>query len=245
MLLHYAKEDGIGRIYISNPPHGALTHPVFTSRRQLQDFLDDDDIKGVLLQGQDRHFCSGADPESFKELFKDKKTLESDLNQAKELLDIFQYAPVPVVAVIYGCCLGAGLEIALSCHFRFAAKSAMFGFPETEYTLLPGLGGTLLAQKLIGRGKAIELILSGRMIGAEEALELGLVDRMIPAVNVEEEAKHFLDGLVGKHPRVLISCVMQAIHNSARLSREEALLQETKLFCRLAARTKEEGSDNE
>ena len=216
-----------------NPPTNALVHPVFADQEELRSFLDDRELKAVILRGEGRHFCSGADPESFADSFRDAQTLQDALQSAKELLQLISFAPIPVAAVISGSCLGGGLEIALACHFRFAAKAAMFGFPECGHALMPGMGGTLTSRQLIPR-QLIDLILSGRMIGAAEALQIGLIDFVSPAKKIEEEAMRFLESLTASHPPKLIRAVMRSIHNGRRMPMEEALAEETRLFCELA-----------
>ncbi len=241
MRFHYKRKGEIGIITMVNPPHGAMISPVFAKLTELEDFLGDDNLKAVAIKGEGRHFCSGADPDGFEELFDDAENLKNCLVKARALLEAIRYAPVPVAAIISGSCLGGGLEIALACHFRFAAKSAMFGFPETGHNLIPGMGGTVFSQHQIGRGKLMELVLSGRMIGAEEALQSGLVDHVCPVKKVEEEAFRFLGSLTSQHSQYLVHTVMQSIHNGCRLATEDALVEETRLFCELAgaARSKQ------
>ena len=138
-----------------------------------------------------------------------------------------------MAALIFGSCLGGGLELALCCHFRFAAQNAMFGFPESDHGLMPGMGGTILAREFIGEGHLIDLLLSGRMIRAEEAMEMGLVDTVASPKTIEEKLVNFLEGLTRRHSPKLIRSVMRSIHNGRRLPTGEALALETKLFCEL------------
>lgn len=217
-----------------NPPTNALVDPRFADKEELCSFFEDRDLKAVILQGAGRHFCSGANPGNFIDIFRDTATLQKSLAAAKELLQIISFAPVPVVAMISGSCLGGGLEIALACHFRFAAKTAMFGFPECGHSLMPGIGGTLPSRQLIESRHLIDLILSGRMIGADEALQIGLVDFVGAGKTIEKEALHFLDSLTTGHSPKLIRAVMRSIHNGRRLPIDKALAEETRLFCELA-----------
>jgi enoyl-CoA hydratase len=234
MQFRYQKTGPIGRITMVNPPTNALTHPFFADKEELRSFFEDHDLKAVILRGQGRHFCSGADPESFTDSFRDTQNLKDALHSAKELLQLISFAPIPVAAVISGSCLGGGLEIALACHFRFAATTAMFGFPECGHSLMPGMGGTVFPQQMIPRRHLIDLILSGRMIGAEEALQTGLVDFVSPGKKVGEEAARYLESLTGSHPPKVIRAVMRSIHNGRRMPMDEALAEETRLFCELA-----------
>lgn len=234
MQFHYDKSGCLGRITLVNPPYGAIQHPVFADILELKEFFADPGLKAVTVKGKGRHFCSGADPDSFKELFGDTEALAGALAQGRVLLDALCQAPLPVMAIICGSCLGGGLELALACHFRFAASSSMLGFPECVHGLMPGMGGTIVTQRLVGRGQLMELILNGRMIGAEEALNLGLVDHVTSVKTVEEEALRFLDALTAKHSTTLIRTVMQSINNGFTMKTEDALVEETRLFCQLA-----------
>lgn len=234
MQLRFEIKDSLGWIILENPPHNSLTHPVFADKNQLLSFLNNPQIKGVIVRGSGRHFSSGADPETFSKLFSSPRKFEALLNQAKELLNIINSSTIPTVAVICGSCLGAGLEIAAACHFRFASESAMLGFPETSHSLLPGLGGSVTGGKLMGKNNLIDLILSGRMIRAKEGQEIGLIDSVGPTKKTEEMAMQYLSMLTANHSTDLIRTVMQSIHNSSQMSERDALLAESKLFCKLA-----------
>lgn len=229
-------KDHIGWIILDNPPYNSLTHPVFADIDQLTAFLEAPDIKAVIIRGKGKHFCSGADPDSFQALFGDLKNLESQMTQAKKLLTLLDSARVPTVAVITGSCLGAGLEIALACHFRFCSESAMLGFPESTHNLLPGLGGTVFGSRVVKRHHLIDLLLSGRMIRGEEAYELGLVHSLGSAKEIEEMAIEHLHSLTSKHSAELIHSVMQSIYNSNHMEEHDALVEESKLFCKLAGK---------
>lgn len=198
------------------------------------DFIENPDLAHVIIRGEGKHFCSGADIGSLKELAREPQILQKALDQGKELLEVISNATIPVAALILGSCLGGGLELALSCHFRFASNNAMFGFPESELGLMPGLGGTLLSKDLIPRHHLIDLVLSGRMIRGEEAKAMGIVHTVCPTKQVEKELVTFLTQLTEKHPPRLIRSVMQSIHNSRRLSTSKALTEESRLFCELA-----------
>lgn len=233
MLFRYEKEGCLGTIILDNPPKNALTQPVFAEKNELDAFLQSD-IKGVLLMGAGRHFSSGAEPASFAEHFQDLQQLNIELDQAKLLLESIRYAPVPVVAAIKGSCLGAGLEIALSCHFRFGSETSVYGFPESGYGLMPGLGGTVVPHHHMDRGKLIHLILAGDIIGAEEAYKINIINGIYPPRDIEIKARDYLLSLVDRRSMSLIRATMQSVYNSELLDEKEALAQESKLFCKLA-----------
>jgi len=234
VLIEYSKEGDFGLITLRNPPHNALEDPVFADPAELARFLEDPDLRGVVVRGHGRHFCGGADRDRLKQHLEDPDALAAGLDLGKGLLDTISFSTVPVVAAIRGQCLGAGLEIALACHFRVAAGGAMFGFPESSLGLMPGLSGTLADPGRLSRRALVDLVLTGRIVGAEEALDLGLVDRVVPGREVGDAALERLDKLTHDRPRNLIRAVMESVSNGRRMTREKALRRETELFCKVA-----------
>lgn len=234
MNVTYSTDGSLGTITLSAPPQNRLCHPVFADITELSTFLATPEIKAVTIRGEGSHFCAGADVGTLRDQARDPEQLASWLAHGKTLLQAISGATVPVLALLRGSCLGAGLEIALACHFRYASESAVLGFPETELGLMPGFGGTSAAPSLISRGAVVELILSGRMVRAPEAFDLGLVDRVLPTREIEAEAVSFLRSLTDSRPAALIRAAMESIRNGQRLPREEALRRETELFAELA-----------
>ena len=228
------RDGALGRITLSAPPGNTLAHPVFADALALRSFLDDPGLAGVVVAGEGRHFCGGADREALASQLSDPVALREALVAGKSLLDLLAFATVPVVAAIRGQCLGAGLEIALACHFRVASSSAMLGFPEATLGLMPGFGGTVADGARIGRRALADLVLTGRMIGAIEARDMGLVDEVVETVQVEAAARRRIDTLIADRPPALIRAVMESVHNGRRLPRGEALARETELFFEVA-----------
>ena len=242
--LKYSSEGDIGIITLSNPPYNNLTHPVFEKQSKLDGFIATPGFKAIMVRGQGRHFCAGADLNKLKEQMKNEEDFGALLGRGKALLKAISLSTIPVVAVIKGSCLGAGLEIALSCHFRCASRHAMLGFPEADLGLMPGFGGTISAREASGRGAALELILTGRMIRGEEAADLGIVDESTAPGEVEKKAVDFIRSLTEGRSTRLIRAVMTSIHNSGRMPREKALTEETQLFCKLAQKAGIEENNN-
>lgn len=232
-LLFTPGADGIGSLVLSNPPHNTLTDPEFAGAGELQRILGHPGQKALLIQGAGRHFSHGAEPAPLRAQVGDP-AFPAQMNRGKELLGLIAASPVPVLALIRGGCLGAGLEIALSCHFRFAAASSLLGFPEVELGLVPGFGGPLFLDGVALRRTAVDLLLSGRLVGAGEARELGLLDRVCAAPALEREARAFLDALVGKRTVAQVRAVMESVANARRLPLAEALRRETELFVQVA-----------
>jgi len=233
MNVEYTIAEDIGTITLSNPPYNTLIDPAFADPGELRAFLGTPSLKGVIVRGAGRHFCGGADITALSTQAREIDRLGQALDSGKVLLDTLTYGPVPVVAAIRGSCLGAGLEIALACHFRIAATSAMMGFPESEHGLMPGFGGTL-AHGSVGRSALVRMILTGEMIRGDEAYERGLVDRCVGSSTVESEAHNLLASLVARRSPAQVHAIMASIANGMRLPRPEALRRETELFCSLA-----------
>lgn len=225
--------DDIGTLVLSNPPRNTLEEPRFAERAQLEKVLNHPGQKALILQGDGRHFSHGADPERLRAQLR-TPAFQQELDRGKELLALIAEAPIPVLALVRGGCLGAGLEIALCCHFRFAASSSLFGFPEVELGLIPGFGGPLFLDGVATRRAAVDLLLSGRMIGAAEAHGLGIVDRVCPAAALEQNAREYLRELVGKRTLLQVRAVMESLNNARRLPLAEALRRETELFMKVA-----------
>jgi enoyl-CoA hydratase/carnithine racemase len=240
MKILYSVENSIGHIVLSNPPYNYLPEPEFENPASLREFISRNELKGVVISGQGKHFCAGASMERLAEMVKNPSVLKQDMEKGKQLLDIIRYATVPVVAAIRGSCLGGGLEIAFACHFRFAAKSAMFGFPESQQLIMPGLGGTIFPQEIVPRRHLINLVVSGKMIGAKEALDIGIIDRCCESRAIEDEAQKFCGQLTDGRPPALVRSILTSIHNARTMPLEEALRRETELFCACAKNISDE-----
>jgi enoyl-CoA hydratase/carnithine racemase len=237
MKLVYQVDDGVGAITLTNPPYNSLRRPRFEDIDVLRGFLARDELRGVVVRGDGRHFCAGADLVELERLRQEPEALARELDQGRELLEALGLATVPVVAAIRGSCLGAGLEIALACHFRVASENSILGFPESSLGLMPGLGGTAMAPRVLSRAAAIDLLVSGRMIDASEARDIGLVDRVVPTRDVDGIARELLVTLVERRPTHVIRAVMEAVHNARRLSPDAALREEGRLFLQVARET--------
>lgn len=234
MKIHYERDKGLGMITLENHPDNKLDSPQFADNRELANFLGQPDLKAAIIKGAGRNFSFGADPALLAQQIKSVRKFAASLNQGKSILRLINEASVPIAAVIKGGCLGAGLEIALACHFRFASNTALLGFPEANLGLMPGFGGTYFSSERTTRQEIIKLMISGRMIDGIEAKRLGIVDYNFKTSLVEEEAKKFLRTLTENRSPQLIRAIMKAINNSSRLPIDEALKTETKLFIEVA-----------
>jgi enoyl-CoA hydratase len=242
MKLQYQRNGSLGYITLANPPYNELLSPVFEDRETLENFLASPELKAVIVTGEGRNFCAGANKEKLAELYtKDQDEVARVMTEGKALLRTLWDATIPVTAVIRGSCLGAGLEIALACHFRFASANAMLGFPEIEYGLMPGLGGTVSSVRTARHDAVVELMLSGKMVRGEEAQSMGLVNACVPTKDLEATATEYIASLIERRDADLVRVIMSSIGNAEALSGEEALKRETQLFCGLVERHKEKG----
>ncbi len=165
-------DAAITTIWLDNPPVNAVGPAIVKAITSALDALDKT-TRVVVLRGKgERAFSAGADIAGFKDS-------DGGARQVQQLADRIEAAPVPVVAAIHGYCLGGGLELALACDLRVAHRDAQLGFPEVNLGLLPGGGGTQRAPRLIGRGRAAWLVMSGERIPAEQAERWGLVELVV------------------------------------------------------------------
>jgi enoyl-CoA hydratase len=141
----------------------------------------------------------------------------------------FERLRKPVVAAVNGFCLGGGCELAMSCHIRLASDTAKFGQPEVKLGIGPGYGGTVRLPRLVGRGRAIQLLLTGEVIDAQEAWRIGLVNRVVPADRLLAEAEALLRTVLAQGPQA-VACVLEAVDAGYEMGTPEALLLEANHF---------------
>lgn len=166
-------------------------------------------IKAVIITGAgQKAFVAGADINEFAGL-----SNEQGKALAKKGQDIFlriENCTKPIVAAVNGFALGGGCELAMACHFRVASDNAKFGQPEVNLGLIPGYGGTQRLVQLIGKGRALELLMTGNMIDASIALEYGLVNHVVPQDDLLPKAKMILEQIMAKAPLAVAKCIAAA-----------------------------------
>jgi enoyl-CoA hydratase len=240
--ISWEKQGSIGILSIENPPENYIRQPDFIGKELFEEISNDSSIKGIIIKGAGRHFSAGADIEKLKHLSRNEDLLFKKLSAGKDIIRMIENMNVPVAAAIKGVCFGAGLEIALACHFRICSENTLFAFPETNHGIMPGLGGTVMLSKLIGEGKSAEIILTGEIVNSQKALDFKLVDFVLPGQELLDFTMKMLEKITSDRDIDVIHSVMKSIHNALTLSFEEALGEETKLFCALAAKSM---TDNE
>jgi enoyl-CoA hydratase/carnithine racemase len=174
-------ENEIAFFELCCPPGNVMNASFFEWFRILWNSLTDHPVRGMVVCSSGRHFSSGADIDEIESIvLRQSEAQTSELFFGNHLsFESLAQTAFPVVAAITGCCLGAGLELALACHYRVATRNAVFSLPEVTFGLMPGCGGTVRLPALVGAGKAMELSLSGRTFGADEALACGIVDLVV------------------------------------------------------------------
>ena len=182
----YEKKDAIAYVTVNRPKVlNALNTPTWKDlRTAFEDARDDVKVRGVILTGAgNKAFIAGADIGELAKVTAFEAEQSSRFGQ--EVLDLIENLGKPVIAAINGFALGGGCETAMACTIRIAVDSAKFGQPEVTLGLVPGGGGTQRLPRLVGKGRALQLILSGEMISAQEAYRIGLVNEIVPAADLD------------------------------------------------------------
>ena len=221
-------QDNILTITINRPDKlNAINTTLMSELGQVADELyENKEIKSAILTGAgSKAFVAGADISEFSGIQKEGTELS---RKGQDIFFKFERSPKPIIAAVNGFALGAGCELAMSCHFRIASVNAKFGQPEVNLGLLPGYGGTQRLVQLIGKGRAMEMLLSASMIDAATALQYGLVNYVTEPENLLTKAKAILDIINTKAPLALAASITAA--NAVFDESEEGYAIEADLF---------------
>lgn len=191
-----------------------------------------DDVGGIIVTGAQRAFVAGADIAELAQLSSGEARELALRGQA--VFSKFEECPKPVIAAVNGFALGGGCELAMACHLRIAADGARFGQPEVKLGTIPGYGGTQRLPRLVGRGRALQLLLTGEMIDAQEAYRIGLVNRVVPASELLAVADGLLRQMLANGPLALARCIA-VVNAGAAEPMDRALAIEATAFGELAA----------
>jgi len=181
----------------------------------------------VVTGAGEKAFVAGADIAEMAAL--DAQGAQTFAGSLARSLAALEDSPKPVIAAVNGFALGGGCELAMACHVRIAADTAKFGQPEVGLGLIPGAGGTQRLQRLTGRGRALDLILSGDTIDAADALRIGLVERVVPAAELTASVAAYAEKLLSKSPMALARA-LDAVLAGGEMALPEALRLEAALF---------------
>ena len=225
----YEKRDGLGYVTLNRP------HALNTYNLQMRDELyqvlaaikGDPEVRVAIFKGTgEKAFCAGADLSEF--LTAPSPIIARQVRWERDVWGLFLSIPQPLIAAVHGYVLGDGLEISLCCDIRLASEDAQFGLPEPALGIIPAAGGSQTLPRVIGRARALEILLSGRWIKAEEAHHLGLVNRVVSRNELLPEAER-LAGKIADFDPLAVSYAKQAITRGLDLSLEQGLELEARL----------------
>src|SRR3954454_9396138 len=224
------KKDAIAYVTVNRPKVlNALNTPTWKDlRTAFEAARDDADVRGIILRGAgDKAFIAGADISELAHVSAVEAEAASRFGQA--VLDLVENLGKPVIAAVNGFALGGGCETAMACTIRVATESATFGQPEVTLGLIPGGGGTQRLPRLIGKGRALQLILSGEMISAQEAYRIGLVNEVVPAVDLIPRAEAILKQIAANAP-IAVKYALEATNKGMDTSQSEGFALEASYF---------------
>ncbi|MEX0719240.1 MAG: enoyl-CoA hydratase-related protein [Balneolaceae bacterium] len=207
-LLLEVDDSGICVLTINRPDKlNALNQHVLKElEKAVSSISSNSDIRGMIITGSgDKAFVAGADIKELSSMSPESGSETSEKGQA--IFQTIEDLTIPVIAAVNGYALGGGFELALACHIRIASQNAVMGLPEVSLGLIPGYGGTQRLPNLVGKAKALELIMSGRFAKAEEALQIGMVNK-ISENSVLEDAKSMLAAMLKQGPIALKNAIL-------------------------------------
>lgn len=253
-MVEMEKKEGVAVLTLNNPPMNVLCSQLLKELNEaVEDIKGDKDVKAVVMTGAGRAFVAGADIKEMMDMTPDAALEFASLGQG--VFNKLEELPMPVIAAVNGFALGGGTEIALACDVRIASEAAKFGQPEVNLGVIPGFGGTQRLSRLVGPGKAKELIYTGDIINAKTAQSIGLAQQIVPGFKVDESgervknekgkpiqdnepvfnaAMEMANKIAAKGP-VAVSKAKQAIHQGLSMPLGEGLRLEANKFSELFA----------
>lgn len=228
--LLFAREGAVALLTLNRPQSlNALNTALLNDlRHAILDIRDDAGVRVVILTGAGtRAFAAGADLKELTEL--PPMAMQTYAQAGQQVFQSIEQLGKPVVAAINGFALGGGCELAMACTLRVAADSATFGQPEVNLGLIPGFAGTQRLTRLVGKGRALDLLLTGRQIDAVEALRIGLVERVVAAADVITEARAIAGALAAKPP-LAVGAILEAVQRGSETTLDAGQALEASLF---------------
>jgi enoyl-CoA hydratase len=226
----YAKKGAIAYVTVNRPKVlNALNKKTWADlKAAFEDARDDSAVRGVILTGAgEKAFIAGADISELTQANGVEAEKSSTFGQS--VLDLIENLGKPVIAAVNGFALGGGCETAMACTIRIAAENARFGQPEVKLGVIPGGGGTQRLPRLVGRGRALQLILTGEMVGAPEAYRIGLVNEVVPAADLITRSEAVLKQIFSNAP-LAVKYSLEAVNKGLETSQTEGLSLEASLF---------------
>ena len=226
----YEKKDGIAYVTLNRPKVlNALNQRTWQDlRAAFEDASDDATVRGVILTGAgDKAFIAGADISEIAHIT--AVDAEQSSRYGQDVLTLIENLGKPVIAAVNGFALGGGCETAMACTIRVASEHARFGQPGVALGIIPGGGGTQRLPRLVGKGRALQIILSGAMITAQEAYRIGLVNEVVPATDLIPRAEAILKQIFANAP-VAVRFSLEAVNRGLETSQAEGMALEASLF---------------
>ena len=226
-----AREGAVAILTLNRPDRmNAVDMATLAALREaVDDLWGDGDVRAVIVTGAgEKAFCAGADLKERAGMSPGQ--VRRFLKNIREVMRELEHLPKPVIAAVNGLALGGGTELALACDIRLAADTATMGLTEATLAIIPGAGGTQRLPRLVGKGRAKELIFTGRKVAAAEALTIGLVEEVVPAAGLLERAKELAAQIVENTGPVAIAQAKFAINQGLEVDLESGLAIEAKAY---------------
>jgi enoyl-CoA hydratase len=233
--LLFEVKDGLAFVTINRPDKlNALNHETMQEiKAAFEHVRDNADIKAAVLTGAgEKAFVAGADSTEIHTL--DRTSGEHFAKAGHGIFSLIEALPKPVIAAVNGFALGGGCELAMACHLRLASEKARFGQPEVALGITPGYGGTQRLPRLVGKGKALEMVLTGNMVGAQEAYTFGLVNQVYPPEELLAKAEEMARTIMTKGPAAVAMC-LRLVNEGLDMTLPAACEHECKLFGEICA----------
>jgi len=233
-LLTFDVADRIATITVNRPDKlNALNDAVMAELgAAIEEAVGRDDVGGVLLTGAGRAFVAGADISEMVD--EGALAMKERAERGQRTFRRFETSSKPTIAAVNGFALGGGCELAMACHIRIASEAAKFGQPEVKLGIVPGYGGTQRLPRLVGKGRALQLLLTGEMIDAAEAFRIGLVNRVVPAAELIQAARTMLGTIIAQGPLAVAHCI-EAVDRGLEMPLDDGIALEASYFGLLSA----------
>jgi enoyl-CoA hydratase len=234
-MIDVEKRESLALVRLNRPEklNSLSREMMFELVRLFGQLEHDANLRAVILTGAgERAFCAGTDIGELVGL-DEAGALEAS-GRGQEVCDAIERCPVPVIAAVRGIAAGGGCELALACHLRVASSDAVFSLPETKLGLIPAYGGTQRLARIIGEGRALEMMLAGKSINAQEAFNMGFVNRVTDSARLLDEALSLASEIRQLAPLAIRAC-LKAVMRGFSLPLEEGLQLEAELFSQLFA----------
>jgi len=233
----YKVRDGIGWLNLTSADgrnvFDSNSIPLFEAT--FESAYSDPNVGAIVIISRGKIFSTGADISEIAQFTRESG--ESMSKRGHDLMNFIGYSPKPVIAAVNGYAFGVGIELAMACSLRIASDKARFCFPELKLGLIPAFGGTQRLARIVGKGRALDMMLTGRIISADEAFQMGLVNRVCGDLELEKTAEALAKRII-RNDAETISMILDAVNKGADLTPEEGFKLEAKLFGK-ACETKE------